>query len=133
MTTFEEIPQLSVVMPAYNAESTLVQTLAEVPNDVVDDIILVDDASQDNMAFLMFRDGLRSISFRPGLEPAELEGFANRLAHADDLDTATSLLSARHLSGEAASCEVAPPGFSATAASARTSPACWSPGSAVGI
>lgn len=44
------------------------------------------DASQDNIAFLMFRDGLRSISIRPGVGPEELEGFAGRLAHADDLD-----------------------------------------------
>jgi glycosyltransferase involved in cell wall biosynthesis len=37
-----------VVMPAYNAEKTLEQTLSEVPMDVVDELILVDDASKDN-------------------------------------------------------------------------------------
>jgi glycosyltransferase involved in cell wall biosynthesis len=37
-----------VVMPAYNAELTLEQTLSEVPMDVVDELILVDDASKDN-------------------------------------------------------------------------------------
>lgn len=37
-----------VVMPAYNAELTLEQTLKEVPMDVVDELILVDDASKDN-------------------------------------------------------------------------------------
>lgn len=36
-----------VVMPAYNAEKTLEQTLAEVPPGVIDDILLVDDASHD--------------------------------------------------------------------------------------
>lgn len=46
------------------------------------------DASRDNLAFLMFRDGIRSLSFRPGLEPNELEAFVSRLAHADDLDSA---------------------------------------------
>lgn len=46
------------------------------------------DASRDNLAFLMFRDGIRSLSFRPGLEPNELEAFVSRLAHADDLDGA---------------------------------------------
>ena len=33
-------------MPAYNAEKTLHLALNEIPKDWVDDIILVDDASQ---------------------------------------------------------------------------------------
>ena len=37
-----------VVMPAYNAAATLERTYAEVPMDIVDDVILVDDASRDN-------------------------------------------------------------------------------------
>ncbi len=37
-----------VVMPAYNAEKTLERTLADVPRDVVNEIILVDDCSTDN-------------------------------------------------------------------------------------
>jgi glycosyltransferase involved in cell wall biosynthesis len=37
-----------VVLPAYNAEKTLEATYAEIPGDIVDDIILVDDASSDN-------------------------------------------------------------------------------------
>ena len=36
-----------VVMPAYNAESTLEATLAEIPEGSVDEIILVDDCSKD--------------------------------------------------------------------------------------
>jgi len=36
-----------VVMPAYNAEKTLEKTYREVPRDVVDQLILVDDASCD--------------------------------------------------------------------------------------
>ncbi len=39
--------KIAVVLPAYNAEKTLERTLAEVPMDVVDDIILVDDHSKD--------------------------------------------------------------------------------------
>lgn len=40
-----------VVMPAYNAESTLVKTYQEVmAQDYVDEVILVDDASQDRTA-----------------------------------------------------------------------------------
>ncbi len=37
-----------VVMPAYNAEKTLIKTYNEIPKDIVDDIILTDDASSDN-------------------------------------------------------------------------------------
>ena len=36
-----------VVLPAYNAERTLERTCAEIPRDVVDEVILVDDASHD--------------------------------------------------------------------------------------
>lgn len=37
-----------VVLPAYNAALTLPQTYSEIPLDVVDEVILVDDASKDN-------------------------------------------------------------------------------------
>ena len=37
-------------MPAYNAEKTLKKTYDEVPHDIVDDIILTDDASADQTA-----------------------------------------------------------------------------------
>jgi glycosyltransferase involved in cell wall biosynthesis len=40
--------KLVVVMPAYNAEKTLEQTYQEIPFDIVDDVILVDDKSKDN-------------------------------------------------------------------------------------
>ena len=36
-----------VVMPAYNAAKTLAKTVAEIPRDIVDEILLVDDASSD--------------------------------------------------------------------------------------
>ena len=39
--------KVCVVMPAYNAEKTLKKTYDEIPQDIVDDIILTDDASQD--------------------------------------------------------------------------------------
>ena len=39
--------RLVVVMPAYNAAATLERTWRDVPRDVVDEIILVDDASRD--------------------------------------------------------------------------------------
>ena len=34
-------------MPAYNAEKTLKKTYDEIPKDIVDNVILTDDASQD--------------------------------------------------------------------------------------
>lgn len=37
-----------VVMPAYKAESTLERTFKEIPFDLVDEVILVDDNSPDN-------------------------------------------------------------------------------------
>jgi glycosyltransferase involved in cell wall biosynthesis len=39
--------KICVVLPAYNAESTLRQTYEEIPLDIVDEVILVDDCSQD--------------------------------------------------------------------------------------
>lgn len=44
--------KLVVVMPAYNAETTLQQTYDELPHDIVDEVILVDDASTDRTALL---------------------------------------------------------------------------------
>lgn len=38
---------ITVVMPAYNAEKTLEQTYNEIPFDIVDHVILVDDKSSD--------------------------------------------------------------------------------------
>jgi glycosyltransferase involved in cell wall biosynthesis len=39
--------RVCVVMPAYNAEKTLKKTYDEIPKDIVDDVILTDDASTD--------------------------------------------------------------------------------------
>jgi glycosyltransferase involved in cell wall biosynthesis len=40
--------KIIVVMPAYNAAKTLQQTYEEIPHDVVDEILLVDDRSSDD-------------------------------------------------------------------------------------
>jgi glycosyltransferase involved in cell wall biosynthesis len=37
-----------IVLPAYNAALTLEQTYQEIPFDIVDEVVLVDDASRDN-------------------------------------------------------------------------------------
>jgi glycosyltransferase involved in cell wall biosynthesis len=50
-----------VVMPAYNAEKTLKMTLEDIPAGSADEIILVDDASQDRTAALAKDLGLKVI------------------------------------------------------------------------
>lgn len=40
--------KLVVVLPAYNAAKTIEKTYREIPFDIVDDVILVDDRSKDN-------------------------------------------------------------------------------------
>ena len=39
---------MAVVLTANNAEKTLQKTVSEIPRNIVDDIILTDDGSQDN-------------------------------------------------------------------------------------
>ena len=39
--------RVCVVMPSYNAEKTLQKTYDEIPKNIVDEIILTDDASKD--------------------------------------------------------------------------------------
>ncbi|MBN2038069.1 MAG: glycosyltransferase family 2 protein [Chitinispirillaceae bacterium] len=50
-----------VVLPAYNAESTLEQTYAEIPRSIVDAVILVDDASHDKTFELAKNIGLTTV------------------------------------------------------------------------
>lgn len=50
-----------VVMPAYNAEKTLRQTYAEIPHEIVDEIVLVDDASQDHTVRLSKELGITTV------------------------------------------------------------------------
>jgi glycosyltransferase involved in cell wall biosynthesis len=53
--------QVTVVMPAYNAALTLERTLKEIDRKIVDEIIVVDDASRDNTAEVARRLGLHTI------------------------------------------------------------------------
>lgn len=48
-------------MPAYNAEKTLRRTYAEIPKDIVDSVILVDDQSQDRTAEIARSLGINTI------------------------------------------------------------------------
>ncbi|MFM8449578.1 MAG: glycosyltransferase family 2 protein [Haliscomenobacter sp.] len=47
-----------VVLPAYNAARTLAQTYQEIPRDIVDDVILCDDASKDGTSALAMQMGI---------------------------------------------------------------------------
>lgn len=49
-----------VVLPAYNAEKTLDLTISEIPKDIVDSIILVDDASHDRTTEVSSRLGIET-------------------------------------------------------------------------
>lgn len=51
-------------MPAYNAERTLRETFAEVPLDIVDEVVLVDDASSDQTAMLAQDLGIHTVVHR---------------------------------------------------------------------
>jgi glycosyltransferase involved in cell wall biosynthesis len=53
--------KITVVLPAYNAIRTLRRTVSEIPRDIVDDIILTDDASYDGTADLARELGIHTI------------------------------------------------------------------------
>lgn len=53
--------KIIVVLPAYNAALTLEKTYNELPFDIVDAVILVDDASQDNTVELGQKLGIQHI------------------------------------------------------------------------
>jgi glycosyltransferase involved in cell wall biosynthesis len=57
--------KIIVVLPAYNAEKTLEKTYREIPLDIVDDVILVDDASRDHTAQVAQRLGIRNVIIHP--------------------------------------------------------------------
>ncbi|MEP7211437.1 MAG: glycosyltransferase family 2 protein [Acidobacteriota bacterium] len=50
--------KIVVVMPSYNAARTLAKTVADIPRDIVDEILLVDDASSDGTVELANELGL---------------------------------------------------------------------------
>ncbi len=53
--------KIVVAMPAYNAEKTLEKTYREVPKEIVDQVILVDDASQDRTVEIAHELGIDTI------------------------------------------------------------------------
>jgi glycosyltransferase involved in cell wall biosynthesis len=53
--------KVAVVLPAYNAAKTLQTTYAEIPLDIVDTVILVDDCSKDDTVELAKRIGINHV------------------------------------------------------------------------
>ncbi len=53
--------KIIVVLPAYNAASTLRETYNEIPFDIVDDVVLVDDASKDDTVKVGQEIGIKHI------------------------------------------------------------------------
>jgi glycosyltransferase involved in cell wall biosynthesis len=53
--------KIVVVLPAYNASKTLEQTYREIPFDIVDDTVLVDDMSKDDTVEVGRRLGIKHI------------------------------------------------------------------------
>src|SRR3984893_15413881 len=54
--------KICVVLPAHNAGRTLAATFREIPADIVDDVILVDDASADDTLAVAKKLGIFAVS-----------------------------------------------------------------------
>jgi glycosyltransferase involved in cell wall biosynthesis len=53
--------KIIVVLPAYNAALTLEKTYREIPFEIVDDVVIADDASKDNTVSLAGQLGIKHI------------------------------------------------------------------------
>jgi glycosyltransferase involved in cell wall biosynthesis len=79
--------RIVVVMPAYNAAKTLEQTYREIPHDIVDEVILVDDASRDDTAARASELGIHTIihSENRGYGGNQKTCYAESLSHGADV------------------------------------------------
>src|ERR1700749_2498014 len=53
--------KLVIVLPAYNAELTLRQTYAEIPFDIVDEVVLVDANSRETTVAVAKERGIKHV------------------------------------------------------------------------
>lgn len=79
--------RVAVVMPAYNASRTLQKTVAEIPPEIVDDIILTDDASNDNTVDVARSLGLHTLrhDINRGYGGNQKTCYANALSRGADI------------------------------------------------
>jgi glycosyltransferase involved in cell wall biosynthesis len=79
--------KVTVVLPAYNAGKTLRQTYAEIPFDVVDDVILIDDASTDDTVAVACELGIHTLTHRSnrGYGGNQKSCYATALARGADI------------------------------------------------
>ncbi len=59
--------KVTVVLPAYNAELTLKKTYDDIPFDVVDDVLMVDDASTDDTSRVAKELGIKTFRHEKNL------------------------------------------------------------------
>lgn len=59
--------KVTVVLPAYNAEKTLKRTFDDIPKDIVDEIILVDDKSKDKTVKVAKALGLEIVQHKKNI------------------------------------------------------------------
>lgn len=76
-----------VVLPAYNAEGTLAATAADVPQGIVDEMLLVDDASSDNTVQIAHKLGLTVLDHKinRGYGAGQKTGYIAALQHGADI------------------------------------------------
>ena len=59
--------KITIVMPAYNAQATLKETFDNIPKNIADEIILVDDCSSDNTVELSKKLDIKTICHKKNL------------------------------------------------------------------
>jgi glycosyltransferase involved in cell wall biosynthesis len=59
--------KIAIVLPAYNAGKTLQRTFSEIPRDIVDDVILTDDASKDDTVKIARELGIHTLRHQRNL------------------------------------------------------------------
>lgn len=60
-------PNVIVVLPAYNAEKTLTKTIKDIPANIVNEVILVDDCSHDSTVKIAKELKIRTIKHKKNL------------------------------------------------------------------
>jgi len=77
MDRLQKFQKISVIIPAYNEAQSLPKVLKDLPRDILQDIIVVDNASTDKTAFIAEQAGCRVVTEnKRGYGRACLKGIA---------------------------------------------------------